>query len=228
MNKIFYLLILVLPFMGAHAQIHEVGVFLGGSNYIGDIGPTTYVSPNEPAFGLLYKWNKSPRHSYRFSYTQSKITSSDLDSKEISRNARGYQFESNLKEVYAGLEFNFFDFNLHDSETKVTPYVSSGLAYFLTRYKIDKVLGSVDPRMPAEGRTERKKSIAIPDIVGIQSNISPRLVLASEAGARYTLTDNIDGSFNYNIGNINNNDWYVFSGATLTYTFGEKPCYCAQ
>jgi hypothetical protein len=24
-------------------------------------------------------------------------------------------------------------------------------------------------------------------------------------------------------GNINNNDWYVFSGLTLTYTFGEKP-----
>jgi hypothetical protein len=27
--------------MATHAQIHEVGVFLGGSNYIGDIGPTT-------------------------------------------------------------------------------------------------------------------------------------------------------------------------------------------
>jgi hypothetical protein len=24
-------------------------------------------------------------------------------------------------------------------------------------------------------------------------------------------------------GNINNNDWYVFSGLTLTYTFGENP-----
>ena len=29
-------------------------------------------------------------------------------------------------------------------------------------------------------------------------------------------------------GNLNNNDWYVFSGITLTYTFGEKPCYCAE
>ena len=27
-------------------------------------------------------------------------------------------------------------------------------------------------------------------------------------------------------GNFNNNDWYVFSGFTLTYTFGRKPCYC--
>jgi hypothetical protein len=49
------------------------------------------------------------------------------------------------------------------------------------------------------------------------------LVLALETGARYTLTDNIDGSFNQNFGNINNNDWYVFTGATLTYTFGTNP-----
>ena len=44
-------------------------------------------------------------------------------------------------------------------------------------------------------------------------------------------TDNIDGSLsnteNYtNFGNINNNDWYVFSLINLSYTFGRKPCYC--
>ena len=65
-------------------------------------------------------------------------------------------------------------------------------------------------------------------IVGIKSNLSPSLILALEAGARYTLTDNVDGSFNQNFGNINNNDWYVFSGVTLTYTFGNKPCYCVE
>ncbi|MEP2335783.1 MAG: DUF6089 family protein, partial [Nonlabens ulvanivorans] len=31
---------------------------------------------------------------------------------------------------------------------------------------------------------------------------------------------------NVRFGNINNNDWYVFSGVTLTYAFGRKPCYC--
>ena len=210
--------------MATQAQIHEIGVFLGGSNYIGDVGPTTYIAPNKPAFGLLYKWNKSPRHSYRFSYTQSEITSNDLDSKEASRNQRGYRFENDLKEVSLGLEFNFFDFNLHESSTKITPYVASGLSYFLTKY----TLTNTNTGLSVEGRTERRKSIAIPMIVGIKSNITPSFVLALETGARYTLTDNIDGSFNQNFGNINNNDWYVFSGVTLTYTFGKKPCYCAE
>ena len=210
--------------MMAQAQIHEVGVFLGGSNYIGDIGPTTYIAPNEPAFGLLYKWNKSPRHSYRFSYTQSDITSNDLDSEEASRNQRGYLFENNLKEVSLGLEFNFFDFNLHELSTKITPYVFSGVNYFSAKYTLTNTKADIS----VEGRTERRKSIAIPMVVGIKSNITPRFVLAVETGARYTLTDNIDGSFNQQFGNINNNDWYVFSGVTLTYTFGEKPCYCAE
>jgi hypothetical protein len=51
------------PIMAMNAQIHEVGVFVGGSNYIGDVGLTNYISPNKPAFGLLYKWNISKRHA---------------------------------------------------------------------------------------------------------------------------------------------------------------------
>lgn len=209
---------------GAHSQIHEIGVFVGGSNYVGDIGKTTYVAPNEPALGVLYKWNRSPRHSYRFSYIQSNIKANDLDSEEGSRNQRGYNFENDMKELSAGLEFDFFDFNLHDTSVKVTPFVSFGLSYFFSKYTVNNPSNSAT----VEGRIEKNKSIALPIIVGIKSNIAPHFILGLEAGARYTLTDNLDGSFNQNFGNINNNDWYVFSGVTLTYTFGNKPCYCAN
>ena len=210
--------------MNTQAQIHEVGVFVGGSNFIGDVGPTTYIAPNEPAFGILYKWNKSSRHSYRFSYTQSKLTSDDFDSKEGGRNQRGYQLENRLKEASFGLEFNFFDFDLHKSNTKITPYVFSGVNYFLSNYKLTNTLTGLS----TENRTERRKSVAIPMVLGIKSNILPHLIVALESGARYTLTDNIDASDNKNFGNTNNNDWYVFSGVTVTYTFGNKPCYCAE
>src|SRR6187431_1351800 len=131
MSKIFMSFLCFFTLPTIHAQIHEIGVFLGGSNYIGDVRSTTYIAPNEPAFGVIYKWNKSPRHAYRFSYTQSQISGNDNDSKEPGRYNRGYSFESNVKEFSAGLEFNFFDFNLHDYKTKITPYVSTGLSYFL-------------------------------------------------------------------------------------------------
>lgn len=209
------------------AQIHEVGFFAGGSNYIGDIGPTDFVSPNKLAFGLLYKWNKSPRHSWRFSYVQSEITSNDMASATNGRKQRGYRFDNSIKEVSLGLEFNFFDFNLHDSETKFTPYIYSGVSYF-----------AYDELFIVLGETKKDytdSAIAIPMVVGIKSNITSNLILGAEIGARYSLTDNLDGSNPKNknleplqFGNINNTDWYVFSGITLTYTFGNKPCYCAE
>ena len=208
-----------------NAQIHELGVFAGGSNFTGDVGLTTYISPNEPALGILYKWNKSPRHSYRFSYTQSKISANDLDSKEPSRNQRGYRFENSIKEVSLGLEFNFFDFNLHEVKRKFTPYVYSGINYL----RHDELFVSSAETFKDSGAD----SFAIPLILGMKSNISPHIIIGFEVGARYTFTDNLDGSNpkdeNYlKFGNINNNDWYVFSGLTLSYTFGNKPCYCAE
>ncbi|MDN3674803.1 DUF6089 family protein [Flavobacterium branchiarum] len=225
MNKIFNLLLCFFFFTSMNAQIHEVGVFLGGSNYIGDVGSTTYISPDKAAFGLLYRWNKSPRHAYRFSYTQSTITANDLDSKEGGRKLRGYRFDNTIRELSAGLEFNFFDFNLHESKRKVTPYVFSGLSYF--RY---------DSLYIQSGETEKEKkagSIAIPMILGVKTNLTTNFVLGLEVGARYTFSDNLDGSNPDNdnlrslrFGDLNNNDWYVFSGITLTYTFGNKPCYC--
>ena len=158
---------------------------------------------------------------------QSTISADDLDSEEPGRSLRGYNFENSIKELSLGLEFNFFDFNLHTLAQKFTPYVSSGVNFF-TYENMYIELGETK-------KINRKSSIAIPMILGIKTNISRSLVLGAEVGARYTFSDNLDGSnpkeenLNaFRFGNLNNNDWYVFSGITLTYTFGEKPCYCPQ
>jgi hypothetical protein len=227
MNRFLISLIFVLSLTSTNAQINELGIFLGGSNYIGDVGPTDYIAPNEFAFGALYKWNRSPRHSWRISYTQSKITSRDIESEVTGRKLRGFDFENSIKEVSLGLEFNFFDFNLHEMDTKLTPYVYTGLSYFV-----------YDELFVVNGDTEKDytdTALAIPMTVGLKSNIFPSLVLGFEVGARYTFTDNLDGSNPENknlapirFGNINSKDWYVFTGFTLTYTFTEKPCYCAE
>ena len=227
MNRNYILLFLLLRFASVNAQINEIGVFLGGSNYIGDVGATNYIAPNKVAFGLLYKWNKSPRHSWRFSYSQAKITSSDLKSNSPSRTPRGLYFENNIKEVSLGLEFNFFDFNLHDFEPKITPYIYSGISYF----GYDELF-----YIAGEQKTDYKNGqLAIPMVLGVKANVFESIILGVEVGARYTMTDNLDGSNPKNkilaplkFGDINSNDWYVFSGITLTYTFGNRPCYCVH
>ena len=61
----------------------------------------------------------------------------------------------------------------------------------------------------------KDQKIAIPFILGFKLNPNPLFVIGVEMGARYTLTDNLDGSNpenefadvpTYKFGNISNND----------------------
>ncbi len=225
MNRFFITILCLFSATIIKAQIHEVGIFAGGSNFIGDVGATNYINPNEFALGLVYKWNRSPRHAWKATFTSAKLTGSDDQSNASSRKERNYDFENTVKELTLGLEFNFFDFDLHSLDRQFTPYVFLGISYF--RYDSQYVSDSVT-RVD-----EKNNSFALPMVVGVKTSITPKLVLGFEVGARYTLVDDIDGSFpkneefkNLRFGNINSNDWYVFTGFTLTYTFGNRPCFC--
>lgn len=217
---------LLLISFSATAQIHEIGVYGGGSNFIGDVGETSYISPNELAFGLVYKWNRSTRHSWRASITVAKITADDDRSDIASRQQRDYDFENTVKELSLGLEFNFFEFDLHQLDRQFTPYLYVGLSY--TNYK------GLFYEAPNVTKSDSDHgTLSIPFAFGVKKSLSKNLILGFEIAPRYTFADDIDGSSPTNeglkslkFGNINSNDWYVFTGFTLTYTFGRKPCFC--
>lgn len=225
-KRLFHIIALFIS-ITSFGQIHELGVFVGGSNYIGDVGKTDYFASDNATLGLIYKWNKSTRHAWRFSYMMSSITAKDNESKAPNRKLRGYEIKNNIKEFSAGLEFNFLDFDLHQSDFVISPYIYSGIATFI--YNETYVINNTN-------ETDYQDfSLAIPMVVGVKAKIAKQLVLGLETGARYTFTDNLDGSNPKNknfetlkFGNINNKDWYVFTGFTLTYTFGQNPCFCAE
>jgi len=45
MSRKIILLIFFFSTVHIFSQDNEIGIFAGGSNYIGDVGPTTYISP---------------------------------------------------------------------------------------------------------------------------------------------------------------------------------------
>lgn len=217
----------ILTIQLSQSQTHELGVFLGGSNFIGDVGATDYIAPKQLAFGGIYKWNRSPRHSFRFSLIYSELKMDDLKSDDPRRQERGYQINNQIVEASLGLEFTFLDFDLHQGSNKATPYLYTGVTatyhdnFYFTRQ--------------GQLTSENTSSIAygIPMVLGFKYRFVENFVIATEIGARYTFSDEIDGSVpDYDneaptaFGNKNNNDWYMFTGVTLTYTFGRKPCYC--
>ena len=232
---------LIIASSNLNAQYHEIGAFLGGSNYIGDIGPTRYISPNNTAFGLLYKWNLTTRYSLRAGINLSKIKSSDYDTGDLNRFKRGYKFDNTINEGVLGIEFNFIDFNLHNGKPVYTPYTFFGLSYF----RFNRIGFTPPIKSPINYRDTLNDSqiyydsnMAIPIILGIKMNPNPLWVIGLEIGVRYTLTDQIDGSAltsqaqenapDKEFGNIGNNDWYVFTGLTISFTFGDLPCYCKE
>jgi hypothetical protein len=219
----------VLCYNFSYSQIYEVGVFVGGSNFIGDVGATNYISPNQAAIGGILKWNRSPRHSYRLSIIYTQLEAEDTKADDPRRQQRGLSFNNNLLEISAGMEFTFFDFDLHSSGKKITPYLFSGISaanfdnfYFNNSTRIEENISSW--------------AFGIPIVLGVKARLKEHFIIALEIGARFTFTDELDGSIpnetalqpNFSFGNLNNNDWYTFSGITLTYTFGRNPCYCAQ
>lgn len=222
------LLILTLCFAPVtQAQIYEFGVFAGGSNFIGDVGATDYISPQKLAIGGLVKWNRSPRHAYRLSLTFSELIGQDSKSSDRRRVERDYSFESKIMEISAGMEFTFWDFNLHGNGMKSTPYLYTGISVA----HHDNFYFDTSGNRISENTSSW--AFGIPIVAGYKFTLTNHLILAGEIGARYTFSDELDGSVadskdrsSYNFGNINSNDWYVFTGLTLTYTFGQKPCYC--
>ena len=209
------------------SQIYEIGGFFGGSNFIGDVGSSKFINPNKLALGGVFKWNRSPRHSYRASLVHTTLFAEDRLSDDPKRIQRDYHFKATVLEASMGLEFNFFDFDLHSGTQIGTPYIFTGISmayhpnfYFNNNKLVDEKTSSY--------------AIGIPIALGFKATINESIIVAIEVGARYTFSDEIDGSEPdaeelkeiVRFGNFNNNDWYVFSGLTLTYTFGRKPCYC--
>jgi hypothetical protein len=231
MKRLWLFTVLLCFSLQTRAQFHELGAFLGAGNYIGDLGSSYFVFPENPAFGLVYKWNRTTRYSFRANVMIMNVKKSDYSPADMARFNRRYRFENQIMEFSVGVEINYMDFNLHESEKTLAPYLFLGAG--IVRYN----LFYHEPNSLETIEYGKGGDLVIPAIVGIKSNISPFVILGLEIGARYTLSDNLDGSApeteasipnNLKFGNLQNNDWYVFTGLTISFTFGDLPCYCKE
>jgi len=206
----------------SNAQINEIGFFVGGSNYIGDIGPEYYVNPNNLMGGLIYKWNVNPRMALRGTFTYSQLSADDADATNPGRQLRSLRFTNSIKELAAGLEYNYYDYNIDNHSQRQTPYLLVEIA--AVNYNVVTAETAAQ-----EYEYSSKTSLAIPFGVGYKTRIARDFAMAAEIRATYTFTDELDYN-NYDIesltfGNPNSNDWYMFVGLSFVYAFGRPPCY---
>ena len=203
------------------AQSHEAGVFVGGSNFIGDIGRTNYIYPNKIAGGLVYKFNINPRIAIRGNYTYLPTYGDDTKSDNSFRKTRAKSFSNSINEFAVGTEINFFDYNIGNYKTRYSPYIFTQVAIF--NYKSPADIASSN-----EIIHDNDFSCALPFGLGIKGLLFDNFAFAFEIGVRYTFADDIDYTTTkinrLNFGG-NGNDLYTFTGLSVVYTFGKPHCY---
>lgn len=208
------------------SQEYEVGISLGGTNYVGDIGRTNYIYPNKPAGAVFFKYNLNPRIALRATYSYLPIQG---DNKNADRDlplingidVSEFSFSNTINEFALGMEFNFYEYDLSSDDKTWTPYILLELVAF--NYKT-----VVSEPTPSNYVYDNKISYTVPVSVGFKSKLYGNFAIALEAKFRYTFEDDLDFSTaripSLNFGGTGK-DWYMFTGVSIMYTFGRPACY---
>ena len=115
------------------AQDVEGGIFLGTSNYQGDLThPHAQLKRTKPSLGLLGRYYFGPRFNLKGSFTYGWISGTDADdaSDQRYRDKRNLSFRSNLMELSIQGELNILPFISNSKRYRFAPYVFAGIALF--------------------------------------------------------------------------------------------------
>jgi hypothetical protein len=205
LKKHFFIFIVAfLPALSALAKrptkSKEIGVFLGGSYYIGDLNPMGHFNFTRPAGGAIFRYNFNPRASFRASFLMGTIEGYDSFSSSKANLQRNLSFQSSIAEVSAQLEFNFLDYEIGNDKHKFSPYIFLGLAGFRFNPQAEynntwqdlQPLGTEGQGLSGGPSGYSLIQVSIPFGVGIKANLSNKIGLTVEWGMRKTFTDYLD------------------------------------
>lgn len=217
------ILCLLLPIL-LFSQRAEVGIFIGGTNYFGDLADAIYVTKETNfSFGGEFRYNFTPKHTLKLNAYSGKITAKDANSKDPYLAPRGFTFESPITEAAAHYEFNITGKKLYNNigEFKpfFTPFLSIGVGYTLVPGTPVAPEDRIPDPFPEAG--DVSTFLIFPFGGGAKYYPFPNLVLGLEIGFRPTLNDYLDGVSV--TGNPKANDWYIKGGFTIAYLFNKGP-----
>src|SRR5690606_21080683 len=213
------ILTLGLFFSLSWAQRHEIGIFAGGANVIGDIGRSNYINPLPVSYGseklmdrvpfaigAIYRFNFNPYMGVRFNGIFSRVVGADATAPEQYKKQRNYAFKNNIIEGSLVFEYNLFDINDEDGK-KHSPYIFGGIGAFMydkSTYAATHTFARdangviLDPpviQSEITSKTEKETNFTFPFGAGYKLKYRGNFVISAEVGFRYTSTDNLDHSF---------------------------------
>jgi hypothetical protein len=192
-------------------QDGELGPFVGGSFYIGEINQSKVFHSPSLAYGVVFRHNFHERIAFRIEGIHTQLKASDSKSKYAYQIERNYSFTNKITDLAAGVEFNFLPYDKNDQAIKYfTPYTYLGLSFLIAP------------------ENQKAFTFAVPFGVGFKFAATKKISIGAEWTMRRTFTDFIDKivednptsirttyenkqrSYNYN------KDWYSFAGVIIT------------
>jgi hypothetical protein len=182
---------------------NEIGLFLGGCYYIGDLNPNGHFNQfTKPALGLVFRHNFNPRFAWRANAIYGHYEAHDSYSKSAWQRQRNLSVRSQIIEVSVQGEFNFQNFELGSDKSKLSPYIFMGLGAFYFNPQ-GEYEGEWDDLRPlctegqglAGGSSKnkyRRLQISVPFGVGVKTMFSKGIGIGFEWGMRKTFTDYLD------------------------------------
>lgn len=217
MKKLITLFAMILVTTSLFAQgiskRHEIGVFGGGSYYLGDLNENSVMGEVSPGFGIVYRYLINERWAFRIHGKYGTLRGDDANNKEEMQ-SRNLMFKSPVTEFGALLELNFLEYEPGSKDKKFTPFLFAGVSVFSfnPKAKYDGPWTRSTPGDPYEGWYElqplgtegqgtteyndRKPyaltQVSIPFGLGIKWNVTSSFSIGMEWGMRKTFTDYID------------------------------------
>ncbi|QKG57865.1 outer membrane beta-barrel protein [Hymenobacter sp. BRD128] len=220
---------LATPAFAQHTS--EVGIGVGATNYKGEVSPQFQWQNSRPALTIFYRRDVSVPVTLRASLTTGFLRATDANVQGVNggvpplQSYRQLSLSGGLAEAAGVVEYNFLDY--HDRRDQhrvhVSPYLFAGLGL----YYVSTTVSSANDALKADfDRKGAKVGLAIPAGAGLKIALTEHFNLGLEMGARKTFTDQLDhtGDQTPLLVNSHDQDWYYYSGISLSYTFYKILC----
>lgn len=182
----------------------EIGIFSGASYYIGDLNTLEHFKNSQVAIGIIVKYNINPRVALRGLFMTGSVSADDATSPSRYQGVytnRNLSFSSTITEIGAGIEFNYFPFQLGNKTYRGSGYLFAEVAYFQMNPSTTYLGETVELRtLGTEGQGTplntndyySKNQLAIPFGIGFKYPFGKIFCFGMEYGIRKTFTDYLD------------------------------------
>ncbi|MGI4760458.1 MAG: DUF6089 family protein [Janthinobacterium lividum] len=220
---------LATPVLAQHTS--ELGIGVGTTNYKGEVSPQFQWQNSRPALTVFYRRDISVPVTLRASVTAGYLRAADANVEGANggvpplQSYRQLSLTGGLVEAAGVVEYNFLDY--HDRKDQhrmhLSPYLFAGLGLYYVNTTVSSANVALQPAFDRKGA---KVGIAIPAGAGLKLALNEHFNLGLEMGVRKTFTDQLDhtGDQTPLLVNSHDQDWYYYSGVSLSYTFYKILC----